>query len=376
MDKLLPRSELCAAGCNNTKPHVSHETGECNNNERLSISSLGTEFYPKILCEQKKVSNIGSGWSLSGSSLVSPCELTCAKNDTAKSISSDDTENKMMDKSVFNSCESLENVLHLEEVKECGITFTSDPLSLSPINTIPAEFPGNSSYYSAEDVQYVHDLFNIHDSPSSEKLEDKSSNPVPQPQCNQRLISASDIRHSDSTSSSLTKFGDGVARSLSCSDVPPENTNKQIETPLSLFNRRASLCPLLPSIKLLKAKEGSQEALAGKQQYKAGTNDSVWYARLRELQEFKEEHGHANVPQTYEKNKRLGAWVARNRYYMRKMEELNEGKLKVPNKEAVQCERMRLLKEVGLKSSIGEMLTYVHYLYCAASLCPLVLSNC
>ena len=301
MDKLLPRSELRAAGYNNTKPQVPHETGECNKNERLSISSLGTELYRETLCEKKRESSPSSGWSFSGSSLASqirmnqsedlkylmgPRDLTCAKNDT---------EDRIMDSSgVYNSYESSGDMLRLEDVKECGITFTSDPLSLSPINTIPAEFPGNSSYYSVEDVQYVHDLFNIHHSPSSEKLEDESVlvEPVSQPQCSQKPLRRSDARYSDSL---LTKLDGSDTRSIGCSNVLSEITKKQIETPPRLFNRQASICSLLPTTSSCEAKEGPQDARAERQQYKTQNNDSVWYERLRELQQFKEEHGHANV---------------------------------------------------------------------------------
>ena len=301
MDNLLPRSELRAAGYNNTKPQVPHETGECNKNERLSISSLGTELYRETLCEKKRESSPSSGWSFSGSSLASqirmnqsedlkylmgPRDLTCAKNDT---------EDRIMDSSgVYNSYESSGDMLRLEDVKECGITFTSDPLSLSPINTIPAEFPGNSSYYSVEDVQYVHDLFNIHHSPSSEKLEDESVlvEPVSQPQCSQKPLRRSDARYSDS---SLTKLDGSDTRSIGCSNVLSEITKKQIETPPRLFNRQASICSLLPTTSSFEAKEGPQDAHAERQQYKTQNNDSVWYERLRELQQFKEEHGHANV---------------------------------------------------------------------------------
>lgn len=39
----------------------------------------------------------------------------------------------------------------------------------------------------------------------------------------------------------------------------------------------------------------------------------VWYLRLRELSEFKERHGHCNVPQKYEPHQPLGIWVNKQR---------------------------------------------------------------
>jgi hypothetical protein len=39
----------------------------------------------------------------------------------------------------------------------------------------------------------------------------------------------------------------------------------------------------------------------------------VWYLRLRELYEFKEQNGHCNVPQKYEPHQSLGIWVNKQR---------------------------------------------------------------
>jgi hypothetical protein len=41
--------------------------------------------------------------------------------------------------------------------------------------------------------------------------------------------------------------------------------------------------------------------------------DIEWADRMRQLDEFKDEHGHLNVPRTYTKYKNLGAWVAKVR---------------------------------------------------------------
>jgi hypothetical protein len=81
-------------------------------------------------------------------------------------------------------------------------------------------------------------------------------------------------------------------------------------------------------------------------------SDIAWNQRYAELQKFKETHGHCNVPQKFEKNKSLGAWVARNRLFMRQFEQ-DDGTLRTSS---VQCERMRRLEEIGLVPSLGEYL--------------------
>merc|ERR1712029_1257726 len=39
----------------------------------------------------------------------------------------------------------------------------------------------------------------------------------------------------------------------------------------------------------------------------------AWFDRLNELEEFKKEHGHTNVPASYSENPALGNWVQRQR---------------------------------------------------------------
>lgn len=76
-------------------------------------------------------------------------------------------------------------------------------------------------------------------------------------------------------------------------------------------------------------------------------SDETWNKRLIELMQFKEQHGHCNVPQKYEGNPTLGAWVARNRLFMRAWEE-------DPKSISIsQAQRAKVLKEVGLVSGIG-----------------------
>jgi len=40
---------------------------------------------------------------------------------------------------------------------------------------------------------------------------------------------------------------------------------------------------------------------------------NVWETRFAELQEFKEENGHCNVPQKFAPNQPLGTWVMNQR---------------------------------------------------------------
>ena len=48
------------------------------------------------------------------------------------------------------------------------------------------------------------------------------------------------------------------------------------------------------------------------------THAAKWFKRYRELMDFKQFHGHCNVPNDYEPNKQLGRWVKRQRhqYYL------------------------------------------------------------
>ena len=41
--------------------------------------------------------------------------------------------------------------------------------------------------------------------------------------------------------------------------------------------------------------------------------ESTWNVRFEELKEYKAQHGHCNVPQSFEINKALGNWVCTQR---------------------------------------------------------------
>ena len=77
-------------------------------------------------------------------------------------------------------------------------------------------------------------------------------------------------------------------------------------------------------------------------------SEAKWNQRLAELQQFKILHGHTNVPQKYEKNPSLGAWIARNRMFMRQWEE------DPTSLSAIQAGRIQTLKLMGLQSGIGK----------------------
>lgn len=53
------------------------------------------------------------------------------------------------------------------------------------------------------------------------------------------------------------------------------------------------------------------------------THEATWLERLRELTEYKETHGHCNVPTSYTNNPKLGTWLNHQR---RQFKRLKEGK--------------------------------------------------
>jgi hypothetical protein len=99
------------------------------------------------------------------------------------------------------------------------------------------------------------------------------------------------------------------------------------------------------------------------QKMQPARGEDAWNKRFAELHEFKAEHGHCNVPQKYEKNASLGAWVARNRLFMRRFEEQPD------TCSAIQIQRVLMLKEVGLVSGIGMLRLLARYHQSAISMC-------
>lgn len=71
-------------------------------------------------------------------------------------------------------------------------------------------------------------------------------------------------------------------------------------------------------------------------------------------QTFKRQHGHCNVPQKYDKNPSLGAWVARQRLIMRQYDDDNGKKRPIDGKLLWTCNRVEKLKSLGLEPSLGK----------------------
>ena len=68
-------------------------------------------------------------------------------------------------------------------------------------------------------------------------------------------------------------------------------------------------------------------------------SEALWETKLAELAAYKEEHGHCNVPRTYEANKELERWVMRQRTEYRL---LMEGK-----RSSMTEERIAMLNQIG-----------------------------
>lgn len=86
-------------------------------------------------------------------------------------------------------------------------------------------------------------------------------------------------------------------------------------------------------------------------------SDAAWKRRYVELEVFKRQYGHFNVPQKFEKNPSLGAWVARQRLIMRQWEDQHEDERTCIDTDGTSLptgERVQRLKNIGLESSIGK----------------------
>ena len=75
------------------------------------------------------------------------------------------------------------------------------------------------------------------------------------------------------------------------------------------------------------------------------------------IQDFIRKHGHSNVPQKYENNPSLGAWVARQRLIMRQWEDNQKNAHATDEKSLLTGERVERLKSIGLERSIGKWKT-------------------
>ena len=84
---------------------------------------------------------------------------------------------------------------------------------------------------------------------------------------------------------------------------------------------------------------------------------------LLSWQEFKLQHGHCNVPQGYDKNTKLGAWVSRQRLMMRTWDEKHEADKGISCSDSdgnaySQGDRVQQLKDLGLESFVGKFVSW------------------
>ena len=73
----------------------------------------------------------------------------------------------------------------------------------------------------------------------------------------------------------------------------------------------------------------------------------MWNERLKQLIEYKEDHGDCLVPIKYEHNKELGQWVSRQRREYKKW-------LKDREKSQLTRERIDILEDNGFKWEVGK----------------------
>ena len=77
--------------------------------------------------------------------------------------------------------------------------------------------------------------------------------------------------------------------------------------------------------------------------------------KQHDFQDFIRKHGHSNVPQKYESNPSLGAWVARQRLIMRQWEDDQKNTQHATDEKSLLIgERVERLKNIGLEPSIGK----------------------
>ncbi|KAL7534886.1 hypothetical protein ACHAXR_009094 [Thalassiosira sp. AJA248-18] len=139
--------------------------------------------------------------------------------------------------------------------------------------------------------------------------------------------------------------------------TPPPSHSKDPKNSMPMIHQRQ-----MRNIHCCKHNEQKEVAMASNQSHNDQRNhhskgisksDAAWKRRFLELEEFKRQFRHCNVPQKYEANPSLGAWVARQRLIMRHHEENRLGH-DTDGKSLSMCERIERLKNVGLESSIGQ----------------------
>ena len=74
----------------------------------------------------------------------------------------------------------------------------------------------------------------------------------------------------------------------------------------------------------------------------------TWYERLHELERYKQQHGHCNVPQNYLADKRLANWVNKQRMEKNRFDDNKSGKNGVRSADTSMTERrIALLEHIG-----------------------------
>jgi hypothetical protein len=361
-----------------TKPHILCETGECGEDKSsLSISSVTDLSFDRGDDKIPTSPSPSDGLSLSGNSpLASPKRMSSSDDELEYVLGTDifcsakDTNDKTASCSLYkeetstgrgnkkrddlkSSSPIFEETLHFEDenskaqsdlhktvlknnldLARAG-SYDPDMFNLmSPTNLLSYTFPTSHTrfdgytYFSPEDITFTDSFFGL--------SRDFGENNVRRPSLMPGFTAPSlSPRHKLVTPSSSFR-DDRVASNLDESSLPP------------LLPHTAYGLAGLPQVQYKVQDDASKTEIP--EQQGTGRNEAAWNQRFFELQQFKELHGHTNVPQKYEKNPSLGAWVARNRLFMRQLED-DECEIKPSS---VQYKRMMKLKELGLASCIGE----------------------
>lgn len=84
--------------------------------------------------------------------------------------------------------------------------------------------------------------------------------------------------------------------------------------------------------------------------------NETWLGRYNQLLQFKQEHGHVDVPQTYKGNKALGKWVGKQREMYKVYLHNRSIECKVTDRQpcSLNDERVEMLNKLGFRWAIGK----------------------
>lgn len=360
-------------------------------NSTMNKSSICDESFLKKPDDIKSTSpspSISIPFSCQNSPLTSPKSLNSPEDELEYLLSSK-VEDAFLTKKV-----DADGIMHPKtNAMESGLTsFECESLSLSPINVFSSTFPSGDhectesyNYFSTEDAAYCRDIFGFGDSNDlSERITDDQYSKTGDEQrsistyeCKKPLSLFLIVRLVTKPLDSVTKYfyllrlsnntGNQYTNNIIDTSIKDTSSTKYRSPPATApvsFQPSTKCKPLLVTpLNSFNENESSASSsadtttqktgISSKSYYLEGSskNDVVWNRRFLELIEFKKVHGHTNVPQKFEKNPALGAWVARSRLQMRQMEEDEDA---ANNMSAVQRERVRRLKDIGLVSYLGE----------------------